>query len=594
MADSDEERKGDAVLAILERALVSLDEVLPASAPVPRQLDKLRSRLKEGRFQLAILGQFKRGKSSVINALLGEALLPSGVIPLTAIATFIAWGERPLLRITYERGRPPDDIALATPEAIRQVLFGFVAEEANPKNRLGVARVDLFYPAGILKNGVVLIDTPGIGSSHRHNTDSALQVLPECDAALFVISPDPPITETELAYLETIRARVARLFFVLNKVDYVSPGDLETLLVFLRQTLREALHLDATPTIFRVSALAGLKAKKEGANAALLDSGIADIEEHLLRFLSREKLASLREAVIIKSAGLAREAEADLTFRIRTLEMPLADLAERRERLETSLARITAEARVIRDLLDGDRRRTIEQLESLAEELRQKGCQYLGAALDRLLRSSDLADTAAAQEAIGGAIPAFFDRGLAETARQFRDGVGDVLTGHRYRIDELVNLVRRTAADLFDVPYAGSAETEPFRLGQEPYWVTQKFDDRIIAIPPGLLDHLLSKSARRERIRARLLQQIARLVQQNVENLRWATLQALNDTFRRFAALLDDRLAEAIAATQGAVQAAVMKRASEAVEVKGELDTLRRVNRELIAIGTALEVEPGP
>ena len=66
----------------------------------------------------------------------------------------------------------------ATVDAIREVLFRFVAEEANPKNRLGVERVELFYPAGILANGTVLIDTPGMGSTLRHNTEAAMQVLP--------------------------------------------------------------------------------------------------------------------------------------------------------------------------------------------------------------------------------------------------------------------------------------------------------------------------------------------------------------------------------------------------------------------------------
>ena len=84
---------------------------------------------------------------------------------------------------------------------MREKLTAFVTEEANPRNVLNVARVDVFLPAQLLERGVVLIDTPGVGSTHRHQTAAADAVLPECDAALFVVSADPPITEIEIDYL---------------------------------------------------------------------------------------------------------------------------------------------------------------------------------------------------------------------------------------------------------------------------------------------------------------------------------------------------------------------------------------------------------
>jgi predicted GTPase len=65
----------------------------------------------------------------------------------------------------------------------------------------------------------VLIDTPGIGSTHRHNTGMTLRFLPQCDAALFLVSADPPITEVEVAFLIEVRNRVQDLFFVMNKMD---------------------------------------------------------------------------------------------------------------------------------------------------------------------------------------------------------------------------------------------------------------------------------------------------------------------------------------------------------------------------------------
>jgi predicted GTPase len=168
------------------------------------------------RLQVAVLGQFKRGKSTFINALLGIAVLPSAVVPATAIPTFIAWGPALLIRVTYQDSRPADEFRPATPSEAQEALRQWVTEEGNPKNRRGVKRVDLRLPANILRAGMVVIDTPGIGSTLQHNTDTALQVLPECDAALFILSADPPITQAELAYLAQVQRHAVRVFFVLN------------------------------------------------------------------------------------------------------------------------------------------------------------------------------------------------------------------------------------------------------------------------------------------------------------------------------------------------------------------------------------------
>jgi hypothetical protein len=131
-----------------------------------------------------LLGQFKRGKSTFINALLGAPLLPMAVVPLTAVPIFISWRSSPSVCVRFADGRPAQELSADNPDAIREFLFRFVAEEANPKNTLRVDRVEVFYPAPVLADNTVLIDTPGVGSTFRHNTEAALQVLAECDAAV--------------------------------------------------------------------------------------------------------------------------------------------------------------------------------------------------------------------------------------------------------------------------------------------------------------------------------------------------------------------------------------------------------------------------
>ncbi len=175
-------------------------------------LRSLRNRFEEGRFHLAVLGQFKRGKSTLLNALLGHTLLPTSVVPLTAIPTFVQYGSDLRICVQYRNGKPAKEFAGKPLEEALKILEGFVTEECNPKNRLGVAQVDILHPAPILQNGVVLIDTPGVGSTFTHNTRATLNFLPQCDAALFVVSADPPLTEVETEFLKVVKSKVDRLF----------------------------------------------------------------------------------------------------------------------------------------------------------------------------------------------------------------------------------------------------------------------------------------------------------------------------------------------------------------------------------------------
>jgi Dynamin family len=581
------------IAALLDRALSSLGDRWPPNALIAQRLREIRGRLMAERLQLAIVGQFKRGKSAFLNALLGAPLLPTGVIPLTAIPTFITWGSKPCIRIAYKTTGSVDEFEDVTPDAIRNRLFGFVAEEANPKNRLAVARVDLFYPAAFLENGVVLIDTPGIGSTYRHNTDAALEVLPECDAALFVVSADPPITETELAYLETVRPKVARLFFVLNKADYLEPDELGVAVDFLVKTVRQiSLADDLEARVFAVSALRGLRAKQNGNGAALELSGMAAVETYLFHYLAQEKVDALRTAVCGKACQFLLEAEANLSLRVRALEMPLDDLRKRVSALEGALSRISDEDLVIRDLLSGDRRRAVEQLEIYAEQLRQKARRYLMALLDRALSEGnpENADTLA-REAIADAIPEFFEQELTQTSSEFSRTVEEILARHQQRIDDLVNLVRRTAADLFDVPYAEAAESERFKLGPEPYWVKQQWQltsERMVSLSTGLTNRLLPANFRQARRRSQLEELVNELVQRNIENLRWSTLQGLNGTFRRLTTMLEERLGGALEATQGAVKAAAASRLTQSNRADVELTALQEISRSLAEIREAL------
>jgi len=212
----------------------------------------LSAQASEGRFFLACIGQFKRGKSTLINALIGEPLLPSGFIPVTTVPTVVRFGEKRAARVRRQRGQW-QDVAPAE-------LSRYVSEEHNPENSLGVAGVEVFVPAPLLKDGMCLVDTPGLGSVFAGNTASTEDFLPRIDAALVVIGADPPLAGEELKLVEAVGRQVRDLIVVLNKADRTTDAERVAAADFTRKLLEKRLQIVVGP-VYEVSALERLESR---------------------------------------------------------------------------------------------------------------------------------------------------------------------------------------------------------------------------------------------------------------------------------------------------------------------------------------------
>lgn len=523
---------------ILGRIEPTLESAAGPASPLVARFRALQSRLRQERFQLAVLGQFKRGKSTFINALLGAPVLPTGVVPLTAVAIFIAWRRAPLVIVHFQGGGPSENFAPQTAEETRNVLFRFVAEEANPKNRLGVERVELFYPADILADGTVIIDTPGVGSTLRHNTEAALQLLPECDAAFFIISADPPITEIELEYLHRLKTKTERVFFVLNKADYLPSDEQRSVVEFLKRVLVEHSLIEANEHIFCISARDGLEAKQRGNHRALATSGIGELEDNLVHMLAREKSHWLQDAVRGKAADILDQASASINLRQRALNMPVEELAAKSRSFHNTLLAIEERRRTTRDLLAGDHRRLREALDCRVADLRDAIATKLSRAIDASL-AEKVPKTweETLRRTLSQAMNDEFEVARAPLVSAFATDVGVTLRACQDRVNGLIDRVRQTAAEVFDVPLGPAIEHEPFELGQDPYWVTESIGASLIPDPSRLLDRLLPMSLRQSRLRARMLRQAEELIIRNAENLRWAIWRGLDDSFRSYGAV---------------------------------------------------------
>jgi GTP-binding protein EngB required for normal cell division len=272
-----------------EQEKFAFAEILRAAANLaPTEDSALRERfhdlfirLAEDRFNLVVVGRFNRGKTSLMNAMLGSSHLPVGIVPLTSVITTVSYGTTEGAVLHFHRSSLTTDVPLGE-------LAKYITEEGNPGNSRGIKVADVKLRAEVLRRGFYFVDTPGLSSAIVQNTLTTEAYLPEADAFLLVTSYDSPLTEEEIRFLRSVSASARRIFVVLNKQDYVTADQRATVLTYVRQQL-DTIFRDCTPRVFSVSARDGLDARRAQDQERLSASGMLALETDLAAFLLDDK-----------------------------------------------------------------------------------------------------------------------------------------------------------------------------------------------------------------------------------------------------------------------------------------------------------------
>jgi predicted GTPase len=301
-----------------------------------RAFQQLLTRLAEDRFNLAVVGPFSRGKSSLMNAILGFDALPTGLLPHTSVITTVTYGPRERVLIRCEGWSFPQEIRL-------DHLEEYVTERGNAGNRRHVAVAEIQLPVEILRRGLHFIDTPGVGSAILANTDTTEKFLPEIDAAIFVSSFDSAVSEADIDFLARIRATVGVVFLVLNKLDLVSESEREEVVRFVRERCHRDPRIGPC-ALFPVSAKRGLEAKLAGDAEALACAGLPELEAALAHFLTTDKARQLGARITDRLIAGLRRQQATAEFLLAANESP-QHRAEALQDLDTRLAWLRARLR---------------------------------------------------------------------------------------------------------------------------------------------------------------------------------------------------------------------------------------------------------
>ena len=234
--------------------LVQAVEEKYAMAALQPHLEACRSLLQEREFiDVGVFGRFKAGKSSLLNFLAGQSVLPVGVTPVTTVITRLRYGAHERGTIRFIGGR--------TERVPVDAVKFYVSEADNPKNKRKVATVTVDLPSLKRYQGLQFVDTPGLDSVFEHNTEAALDWLPRAGLALVTVSADQPLSKHDVALIRTLRGYTPKIVVLLTKIDLLSEGEKEEVIAFVRGELREGFGEEFRIFPFSVRpAFEGLKA----------------------------------------------------------------------------------------------------------------------------------------------------------------------------------------------------------------------------------------------------------------------------------------------------------------------------------------------
>lgn len=261
--------------------------------------------LAEDRFNLAVVGQFKRGKSTLMNAVLGCNLLPTGLLPLTSAITTLCYGPTERVVLSRKGWAWEQEVQLAQ-------LAAYITERGNPGNEKGLVEARVELPLPFLRRGLYFIDTPGIGSARHENTATTYAFLPQMNAVIFVTSVEAPLSEAEECFLIDIRGQVRQLFVVVNKMDMLGEKDRAEVLDYIH-TRVEWLVGTGAAYLYPLSARDGLTAKLNHDDVGIHQSGLAPFEQALTAFLAEAQGRTFLVSVLDRALRLFTEADSTLT-----------------------------------------------------------------------------------------------------------------------------------------------------------------------------------------------------------------------------------------------------------------------------------------
>ena len=311
------ERRDEVVRAV--RGLSDVAATLGTTSLKERVDRELVRKLEEDRFHLVVVGEFNHGKTTFVNALLGEQALPVGVTPTTATIHHIRWADKPEATVVTTSGeRKPVPFA----DAKRFAVGGGASGD-------DVDYLEIGYPAALLKERILLVDTPGVNDLSLQRSDITYSYIPRADAVLFLLDAGQILKESERVFLndKLLKASRDKIVFVITKWDLLSAEEQREALAYAKNHLADLVK---APVVFPVSAELALSGNRDG-------SGLPELVAHLTRFLAEERGRILLDNALGEGLGVSELLGKGIDARRRSIQMNNEEIDRRIAALEQDL-----------------------------------------------------------------------------------------------------------------------------------------------------------------------------------------------------------------------------------------------------------------
>lgn len=272
-------------LALFEKSYrISMELGCKTSAEKILELGKL---LSGKQLMIVTMGEARRGKSSLLNAFLNEKdpLFPVDVNVCTNVVTVVKYGEKESVR-AYISG---SDGSVTEEELSRSQIGDYVSEKGNPDNYKMVSRLEIAIPNELLKEGIVLVDTPGVGSLNASHAETTYNFLPNADIVLFVSDANSGYTVSELDFMKRSYSFCKNIIFPVTKID--TNANYQTIVEDNRKKIAQTISLPAEKIeIVPVSNMAKLRYLSTGNKAMYRHSNFEALENAVWNMISRTKI----------------------------------------------------------------------------------------------------------------------------------------------------------------------------------------------------------------------------------------------------------------------------------------------------------------
>jgi hypothetical protein len=554
----------------------ALDELAALGSAQDRELiAALRDRLGAARLRVLVAGEAKRGKSTLVNALLGRSVLPAGVTPLTAIATTVRYGGDPHAEVRFADGREEKQPLTALPD--------LVTERGNPGNRRRIAAVTVYLDAPLLAGGVELVDTPGTGSVFAWDTSAAHEALENMDAAVFVLTADPPVSAAERDLYAKVTGLSAASFTVLNKADHLDAAGLAEAAEFTRRVLAESAGRPERPV--RIYALSARAALNGG------DPGFTVFAADFKAYLASRRVTDLRSSAVMQAGRVARSLLDEVALTRRAAQLTAGDAADRVARFSGRLAEVAVRGKDAVAVVNAESARLLMALNDAADadgprlgrDVSQRLEDVLGGELrpapageiERQGRERLVALTLAAAETWRARRQEIIEETLARTdARLAAD-----LTG-------ALGVLRDSAAELLGLDLAVPEPGGRLAVDRRFFYTTAEEAGQTELLAGAIRRRIPGELGRRS-AREHLRREAPGLVESQVGRARSDLQYRLSEASRALARSMERRYAEATSRMQAALQAAdelQSASASEAAGMERELSDRAAAVRHVLAL----------